>query len=213
MTAKRVLVVVAVVLMAFPAIANAQSWVLRARGIAIEPDAKSTTIGDTGTSVDVDGATTFEVDVTRKFNKFFGLELIAATAKHDITTVGGAIGGADAGSVKVLPPTLTFQWFILGEGLFSPYVGAGINYTYLYDYSLSNDLAGLGVTDIDFDDSFGFAGNIGLDINLGNFIINGDIKYIQIETDATLMTADGPLDTISVDINPWVFGLGVGYRF
>ena len=29
--------------------------------------------------------------------------------------------GASAGSVKVLPPTLTLQWFILGEGFFSPY--------------------------------------------------------------------------------------------
>ncbi len=213
MHAKRALVIVAVVFLVAPSIAGAQSWVLRARGIAIEPDASSSTIGDTGTSVDVDGATTLEVDLTRKFNHFFGVELIAATAEHDIDAVGGALAGASAGSVKVLPPTLTFQWFILGEGLFSPYIGAGINYTKFYDYSLSDDLAGAGVTDIDFDDSFGFAGNIGLDINLGNFIINGDIKYIQIDTDATLMTADGPLDTISVDVNPWVFGVGVGYRF
>jgi outer membrane protein len=213
MAAKRVLVIAAVVLIVVPSIAGAQSWVVRARGISIDPDASSSTIGDTGTSVDVDSATTLEVDITRKFNKFFGLELIAATARHDIDAVGGALAGASAGSVKVLPPTLTFQWFILGEGLFSPYVGAGINYTKFYDYSLSDDLAGAGVTDIDFDDSMGFAGNIGLDINLGNFIINGDIKYIQIDTDATLMTASGVLDTISVDVNPWVFGVGVGYRF
>jgi outer membrane protein len=213
MTAKKALVLFAVFVIAGASAADAQSWVLRARGISIDPDASSSTIGDTGTSVDVDSATTLEVDLTRKFNKFFGLELIAATAKHDIDAVGGALAGASAGSVKVLPPTLTFQWFILGEGMFSPYIGAGINYTYFYDYSLSDDLAGAGVTDIDFDDSMGFAGNIGLDINLGNLIINGDIKYIQIDTDATRMTATGPLATISVDVNPWVFGVGVGYRF
>ena len=213
MTAKRVLIVVAAVVVLCPAMADAQSWVLRARGISISPDASSSTIADTGSSVDVDSATTLEIDITRKFNKFFGLELIAATATHDITAVRGSLAGAAAGSVKVLPPTLTFQWFMLGEGLFSPYVGAGINYTTFYDYSLSEDLADAGVTDIDFDDSFGLAANVGLDVNLGNFIVNADIKYIQISTDATLQGDGGPLATIDVDVNPWVFGVGVGLRF
>jgi outer membrane protein len=116
--------------------------------------------------------------------------------------------------VKVLPPTATLQWHPFPEGLLDFYLGAGINYTYFYSYDLSGDLAGLGVTDVDFSNSFGLAGQVGLSINLGkSFHLNGDIKYIQIDTDATLMTASGVLDTISVDVNPWVFGVGVGYRF
>ena len=76
------------------------------------------------------------------------------------------------------------------------------------------DLAGLGVTDINFSNSFGLAGDIGLSVNLGkSFHINGDIKYIQIQTDADIKVGSDTLDKVKTDINPWVFGLGVGFRF
>ena len=213
MAAKKALLVVCVLAVVAPAVADAQSWVLRARAIAIEPDDSSSEVGDTGSYLTVDGQYTIEVDITRKFNHFLGLELIAATAEHDIDVERGALAGASAGSVKVLPPTLTLQWFILGEGFFSPYVGAGVNFTKFYSYDLSSDLAGLGVTDVDFDDSWGFAANAGFDINLSRLILNFDVKYIDISTDAAIRVDGGTLDTVSVDVNPWVIGAGVGFRF
>ena len=99
-------------------------------------------------------------------------------------------------------------------GLFNFYFGAGINFTLFYSYDLSDDLAGLGVTSLDFDNSFGLAGNVGLDINLGeNLLLNADVKYIQIGTDVDFMVGGDVLGTVGVDIDPWVFGVGVGWRF
>lgn len=214
MRTRTIVIFIAALLLVVPTVADAQDWVLRVRAIAVEPNDDSQQIGDTGSEVAVDSATTIEVDVTYMFGKRLGLELIAATPKHDLNASGGALDGADLGSVKLLPPTLTLQFHPLPGGLFDLYVGAGVNFTTFYSYDLSGDLADLGVTDVDFDDSFGLAGNLGLNVNLGkSFLLNGDIKYIQVTTTADIQTADGILDSVDVDINPWVFGLGVGFRF
>lgn len=211
---KKACLVCALMLLVLPSLAQAQeSWIFRARVIDISPNSSSSEILDTGTSVDVDSKATLEVDITYMLSDRFGLELIAATAEHDLSTTGGALGGADAGSVWVLPPTLTLQYF-LGAGTIRPYVGLGVNYTYFYSYDLSDDLAGLGITDVTFSSSFGLAGDVGIDFSLGgNWLLNADVKYIQISTDAKLKVGSDTLDTISVDIDPWVFGLGVGIRF
>ncbi len=211
---KRIALILVLGLILIPSITNAGDWIVRLRVINIDPNESSDKIGETGTEVAVDSATVPEVDVTYNFTKRLGLELVAAIADHDLNASGGALNGADLGTVSILPPTLVLQFHPFPGGLFDFYIGAGVNYTNFYDYDLSSDLAGIGVTDIDFDSSFGLAGDIGLSFFFGDhFHLNGDIKYIQIATDAKIRTADGVLDTVSVDVDPWVFGLGVGWKF
>jgi outer membrane protein len=208
------LVIVIIALLAMPAVADAGDWILRVRGINISPNDSSEKIGDTGSEVTVDSKTTIEVDVTYMFSPNFGVEVIAATARHDLAASGGALAGANLGSVKVLPPTATLQWHPFPEGLLDFYLGAGVNYTYFYSYDLSNDLADLGVTDIEFDNSFGLAGQVGLSVNLGKSVhLNGDVKYIQISTDADIKVGSESLDVVGVDVDPWVYGVGIGFRF
>lgn len=216
MLRKTMLSLLVILVCAFPLLAQAGdgAWKLRGRVINIAPNDDSGTILDTGTGVEVDSATTLEVDVTYMFNESWGLEVIAALASHDIKTAGGDLAGADAGTVDVLPPTFTVQYFFDTAGKAHPYLGVGVNFTEFPSYDLSADLQALGVTDIDFDSSFGFAANAGVDIDLGDsWLLNFDVKYITIGTDAELQTADGPLTTIDVDIDPFVFGAGFGYRF
>lgn len=212
----KALIIVVVALIAMPVAANAKDgdWILRARVINVDPNESSDEIGDFGSRVAVDSATTLEVDATYNFTKRLGIEVIAATTGHDLSARGGALAGASLGSVKVLPPTAVLQFHPLPGGLFDFYFGAGINYTIFYSYDLSSDLAGLGVTDIKFDNSFGLAGDIGINFNLGHhLLINADVKYIQISTDADIKVGSSTLDSVSVDIDPWVFGAGVGWRF
>ena len=211
---KSIILIALIAMIAAPVVADAGEWVLRARVINVAPNESSDPILGFGGEVAVDDATTLELDITYMFSSHFGFELIAATTKHDLSAAGGDLAGASLGSVKALPPTLVLQWHPLPGGLFDFYIGAGINYTLFYSYDLSDALAGLGVTDLDFDNSFGLAGDIGLDINLGeNFLINADIKYIQITTDVDVNAGSDTLGTIGVDIDPWVFGVGVGWRF
>jgi outer membrane protein len=211
---RRIALILVVCMILAPAVTSAGDWVLRLRAINISPNESSAKIGDTGSEVAVDSATVPEVDLTYMFTKRLGVEVVAAVADHDLSASGGALSGADLGTVSLLPPTVVAQFHPFPGGLFDFYVGAGVNFTTFYDYDLSGTLADIGVTDIEFDDSFGLAGDVGLSIYFGDHLhINGDIKYIQISTDAKIRVGSDTLDTVSVDIDPWVFGLGVGWKF
>ena len=56
----------------------------------------------------------------------------------------------------------------------------------------------------------------GVDVNLKDgWLINADVKYINIETDVRLRSAiTGRWTKVdSLDINPWVVGIGIGKKF
>jgi outer membrane protein len=65
-------------------------------------------------------------------------------------------------------------------------------------------------------DSWGYVLQAGVDVNLKDgWLVNADVKYVNIETDVKLDSAiTGRWTKIdSLDINPWVFGLGIGKKF
>ncbi len=212
------LVVLVVTVLLVPTVTLAQDshWIVRGRVIDVSPnDSSSAIAGTDGTAVTVDSDVVPEVDLTYMLNANWGLEIIAGTSRHDLATKGGALAGADAGQVKVLPPTLTLQYHFGHDGPIDFYCGLGLNYTLFYSYDLSGDLANLGVADLDFSQSFGFSGQLGADFSFADaWVFNVDVKYIDMSTDVDLvLTGGGVLDTVTVDIDPWVLGVGVGYRF
>ena len=110
----------------------------------------------------------------------------------------------DLGAVRLLPPTLTAQYHFTDLGKWKPYLGAGITYAYFYD----SDHPGYG--SVKYDSTFGFAMQAGVDYKLKEkWYLNADVKKILLSTDVTVN------DTIKAkaQLNPWVFGFGVGYRF
>jgi outer membrane protein len=96
------------------------------------------------------------------------------------------------------------QYHFLPQAQFSPYLGAGLNYTRISSVDLLN---GAGRLD---NSSWGLALQAGLDYKLDqNWSLNLDVKKLQIRSD---VYAGG--DKISrVKIDPWLIGVGVGYRF
>ena len=106
MRTKAILFIV-VALLVLPNIADAQNWILRARAIGVEPNDSGQEIGETGSEVAVDSAYTLELDITYMLNTHFGIEVIAATAKHDLAAAGGALNGADLGCRRRRPSSGT----------------------------------------------------------------------------------------------------------
>ncbi len=91
---------------------------------------------------------------------------------------------------------------------FSPYVGAGLNYTFFYD---EDPAAGSAVTSIDYENSVGYALRAGVDYAVSdNWYVNFDVKKIFLSTDVSM---NGGAITADVDLDPWLVGAGVGYRF
>lgn len=172
---------------------------IRARALGVVPQEDSTmNIAD---SVKVDNSVVPEIDFTYFFTPNVSAELIAAITPHDVTTKGGV----DAGNSWLLPPTLTLQYHFTQFESVKPYVGAGVNYTHFF-----NEDAGA-LNAVEYDDSFGVALQAGVDIPVqGNWYANIDVKKVFIDTTATFSPSGVRAD---VDIDPWLIGVGVGYKF
>ena len=189
---------------------------VRLRGIVVAPNEESGPIlpGIPAGSVTVDDAVMPEVDFTYMATDTIGFELIASSTKHTINGAGAISGLGEVASSWVLPPTLTVQYHFAPKSRFRPYVGAGVNYTIFYSGEASPSLVGaLGPTTVKMDDSFGYAVQAGVDLDITDKVfLNFDVKYIDMDTTARLNTG-GTVNTIDVSIDPFVFGAGVGFRF
>lgn len=176
--------------------------VIRARGIAMVPDEDTydDTIGSGEGKLSNDVVP--EVDFSYFLTNNLALELIAATTKHDLDWQNPNL---DAGSVRLLPPTLTLQYHFMPESRWSPYVGAGINYTFFYDSKPGQ------FNSVKYDDGFGYAFQAGFDYAIsGPWSVNFDVKKIFLDTDVSI---NNGANTSKAHLDPWVFGVGVGYRF
>jgi len=173
-------------------------WMIRARGIGVIPDEDGTGALD---NLDISDAFVPELDISYFFTKNIAMELVLATAPHDIELANGT----NVGDIWLLPPTLTLQYHV-DMGKFKPYVGAGVNYTFFY-----NEDADAPFTNLELDDSFGWALQAGFDYHLkGNWFFNVDVKKLWLETEAS---TQGVAVNEDVDIDPWIVGVGFGYKF
>lgn len=185
---------------------EAGDWVIRARAIGVMPQEDATVTGAlTGSSINIDNSVVPEVDVSYFLTDNIALELIAATTPHDVhaATSGGYL---DLGSAWLLPPTLTAQYHFTNLGAYKPYVGAGVNYTIFW-----NEDAGSSINNIKYENSFGPALQAGVDYMLDeHWLVNMDVKKIWINSDVKINSGAVRAD---VDINPWIVGVGFGYKF
>lgn len=215
---KKALLLTAASLVAASGIAQAGQgdWIVRGRAILVSPTEDTSGVNPTfpNGSVDVDDAYAPELDFTYMFKDNWGVELILGTTKHDLVGTGDLSALNKVGDVGVLPPTLTLQYHFQPEASVRPYAGVGLNYTLFYDESASSSLeTAIGNTSIDLDDSFGIALQAGFDVDVSEkWFLNFDVKYIQIDTEATLNTG-GLINKIDVDLDPVVYGIGIGTKF
>ncbi|MCE2926245.1 MAG: OmpW family protein [Rickettsiales bacterium] len=208
---KKLLFALLVNTVAMPAVAaempKAGDFIVRARAISVIPDEDAKISGAvTGSQIDIDTSVVPELDVSYFVTNNIAFELIAAITPHDVNTKTSSAGALDLGDVWLLPPTLTIQYHFTDLGQFKPYLGAGVNYTHFF----AED-KGTSVTSVDYDDSFGPALQAGMDYMLDDhWMLNVDVKKIWINTDVKFNNGAIRAD---VDINPWVVGVGVGYKF
>ena len=200
----RLSLVAGAALMALAGTAQAGDFMVRARALYLDPADQSTGTLDTLGGVTVSSKYIWEIDASYFVTPNVALELIATTPqKHSVQ-----LGGADIGTVRHLPPTLTAQYhFAPSNPTIRPYVGLGVNYTH---FSAVNLDTALGKVTLD-KHSWGLAYNVGADFPINDKLsFNVDFKKIDIQTEATLV-GTGKVGTVKVD--PVLFGIGIGYRF
>jgi outer membrane protein len=178
-------------------------WLVRARIIGVLPESGgNTTIGG---KPDPDNAYVPELDFSYFFTKNIAAELILATSPHNVKLKGSSSGDLNLGDTMILPPTLLLQYHFTPDQKFSPYLGAGINYTLPYAEDAKD------VDKLEVDGSFGVALQAGADYWLDDhWGLNLDVKKLWLDVDASVNS--GAI-TGEVDLDPWVVGAGVSYRF
>lgn len=212
---------------AAPAMAyEAGDWLVRGRVINVNPNDDSGTLwtqgaGNLGEGVEVDSDTVPELDITYMINRNWGLELILGYSEHTVRThksagaVVGSLGSKDVIDTKVLPPTLTLQYHFLPDSNIRPYVGAGVNYTYFFDESVPSKSGVAAPGDkVSLESSWGLALQAGVDIAINeDWFVNMDVKYLDIDTTASFKNTVVGSAKIDADIDPFVWGIGIGRRF
>lgn len=179
---------------------------IRLRGIAVVPQ-ENATVSVIGGDVDVHNAYVPELDLNWFFTENIAVELIAAITPHGVDAEDTSLGDVDLGDVWLLPPTLLLQYHHPFKNGFKPYIGAGVNYTVFFN----EDAPGGTVTSIDYDNAFGWALQFGVDYMLDeHWLVNLDVKKLFLNTDVSI---NGGAIKADVDIDPWIIGFGVGYRF
>jgi outer membrane protein len=143
-----------------------------------------------------------ELDIYYAFTPNIVAQLVLTyPQKQEVT-----LEGTDIGSFKHLPPSLVAQYHFLPGQTLDPYVGAGVNFTWISSVHLLNGAADLQKT------SFGGVLDVGGDYNIDKrWFLNADVKYVvPLQSDVSVVGV-GKVTTAKLD--PLLYGIGVGYRF
>ena len=173
-------------------------WLVRVRAVNLD----STNGDTTGLGLSVNNKVIPELDITYFFTPNIAAELILTyPQKHDVRS---SVAG-DLGTLKHLPPTLLAQYHFTNFGAFKPYVGAGVNYTRFSNVDILDGAVTVKKN------SFGGALQVGFDYALDkNWSLNFDIKKVYL---GTKVTGAGVFENTKFKVDPWLVGVGVGYRF
>lgn len=175
-------------------------WKIRGGYSLIAPQSDNGSIIQKTADVTVDNQTgpTFNIDYFLTPN--WAIDLLGGLAfKHQIN-----VNGERAGSTKHLPPILSLQYHFRPEATIRPFVGIGINYTRFLDEKLDSGAK------LSLGSSWGPAVQAGVDIALDeHWTVGGDIRYARIDTRTKINGAN----VGTVEINPTVYSINVGYRF
>lgn len=169
-------------------------WLVRVRAVHLQ----SVNADSTPLTLSINNKWLPELDISYFFSPNVAAELVLTVPQKQTLSVGTAA----IGNFRHLPPSLTLQYHF-PQSRFTPYLGAGINYTHLSSVNLP---AGVDVKR----NSFGPVLQAGVDIPVGkNLYLNLDVKKAYIRTDVSLNGAN--LGQFRID--PVLFGVGLGWRF
>jgi len=183
---------------------------LRVGAAGVYPTGDSETISAVGpgAKVEAEDAWSLGLTFTYMFTDNIGLGVLGAYPfEHDIEGKGSISGLGKVGKTTQLPPTVTLEYYFNNTTPLTPYLGAGVNYTYFWD---EEGKGALSDANLDIDDSWGYAFEGGVDYSINDqWMVSAQVYYINIETRAKV----SGIGSFDVDVNPWAYVLTAGYKF
>ncbi|MDR2882028.1 MAG: outer membrane beta-barrel protein [Azoarcus sp.] len=205
---------------------EAGDFILRGGVIHAEPDSSSSKIkvngvSQPGSGVNADGGnkTQFGLGMTYMVMPHFGLEVTASTPfTHKIRAKYGGVNYNRAETSR-MSPTISAQYFFLNpKSKFQPYVGLGLNYTIFHNEKLSNEAKrDYNAKSLKIKNSVGIVAQVGMDYKVTErVVLNASAWKMSMSAKATWKEDWGGGEQkmkVDMDIDPWVYFIGVGYKF
>jgi outer membrane protein len=195
--------------------AQAPGWELGGRVLSVNAAASTAEIAGLGAALEIDDGFGLEIDATLLISELFTAEISAAVSRHELrlAEAGACCGATDGGEVWILPISLIVRYHLPVYGPWDPYAGLGLSWAAPY-YDLAPELEDAGVERLDLEGGVGFAAQIGVGYAIdARWRANLDLRHLGYSLDARVRTAEGDLDPVPLDLEPWVVSLGLGYRF
>lgn len=184
---------------------QANDWFVRVGAVQVSPKSDNGTLAGGALKTDIDNNTQLGLILGRHLTPNLAVEVLAATPFSHTAK----LNGAKAVDFKHLPPTVSLQWYFNPDGRVNPFVGAGLNYTFVYD-EVSVRGGPVAGANVSLENSFGVAAQAGLAFKMSDAIdLVLDARWIDIDSDVKVNGSK--VGTAVVD--PLVVGLTLGYRF
>lgn len=139
-----------------------------------------------------------------RFPQSWGVEAWFPIVKfeHDVK-----LEGTQSATIKHMPILITGQYHFLADQAWQPFVGLGYGWVSISDERTTGPIAG---TSLNVKDGNGVVAQLGLDYYATpNLFIRADAKYFNWSSNVDLNGAG--IGKVKVD--PWIYGLSVGYKF
>jgi outer membrane protein len=190
------------------ALPAAGPWSVRVRATYLETADKSDAFSALGIAFASDAVSVSdrlipEIDIAYAFTDTLSAELVLTIPqKHSVSLAG--VG--KLGTFKHLPPTLLLQYRALPGAAIRPYIGAGVNFTLIWDDELSVAGVPLGLES----NSTGLALQAGVDWKIDErWSFNVDLKRAIIRSSVSA----GAARLTEARLDPWLYAVGLRYGF
>jgi len=179
----------------------AGSFLVRARIATVMPSDKESFTPTTDTSIT--NSVIPEVDVSYFLTDNIALETICCATYNKAKLRGGS----DVGKAWLVPLTVTAQYHFPMSNGFKPYIGAGPHMLVIASDKAAGPFSSFKLKS----PRFGIALQAGADFMLNDrWLVNVDVKkiFVSLKTNVNNGAVVG-----KAKINPWILGVGIGYKF
>ncbi len=187
----------------------------RLRLVGIFPNDDGIPVADTGSHLGISSTVSIQPGGTYMVHDDWAVAVDIDIARLSIATEEGRDAGLHGGTVWMTAPTVTLQYHPPVTWQFRPYVGVGASMGFLFGYDISADLLDVGVSDLRFEPFLGGAAQVGINFEVNDRLqASLDLKYQKTSTEVDVLDGLGSVyDSVGLDLNPWVIGIGIGYWF
>ena len=205
--------IIAVVTQPGNASADDDPWKFRFAAVSMNPSGGTFAVPETGETFSYQSgsgagvALDFEYRASRRLGIDFGL--ITASPGFSVAIDARPLSVSASGDIRITPIYAALNIHLTPDGRFDLYVGPLLAYVTYDRFEL---VAGPELREgFSAEEGLGFGAVLGLDIGLGSgrWSLSTAVRYLATTLEAS--PADGGVG--KTDIDPWIFSIGVGYRF